>query len=137
MENIKYWIWFSIFNFRQKDKIDILNIFDNKPENIWNSTKEELFCKLNQLSFSKKKIEKILIDIISNKNNINLEKLENDLKDKNIKVITFLDNKYPKELLHIYDYPILLYVKGNNRRKNPKGRSPPLGGQILRRRNFR
>ena len=120
MENIKYWIWFSIFNFRPKDKIDILNIFDNKPENIWNSTKEELFCKLNQLSFSKKKIEKILIDIISNKNNINLEKLENDLKDKNIKVITFLNNKYPKELLHIYDYPILLYVKGNENILNNK-----------------
>ena len=45
MENIKYWIWFSIFNFRPKDKIEILRVFDNKPEEIWKSTKEDIYKK--------------------------------------------------------------------------------------------
>ena len=120
MENIKYWIWFSIFNFRPKDKIEILRVFDNKPEEIWKSTKEDIYKKLYNLNFSIKKLEKIVIDIISSKNNVNLEKLEKDLEDKNIKIITFLDNKYPKNLLHIYDYPILLYLKGNDNILNNK-----------------
>lgn len=120
MENIKYWIWFSIFNFRPKDKIEILRVFDNKPEEIWKSTKEDIYKKLYNLNFSIKKQEKIVIDIISSKNNVNLEKLEKDLEDKNIKIITFLDNKYPKNLLHIYDYPILLYLKGNDNILNNK-----------------
>ena len=55
MENIKYWIWFSIFNFRPKDKIEILRVFDNKPEEIWKSTKEDIYKKLYNLNFSIKK----------------------------------------------------------------------------------
>ena len=120
MENIKYWIWFSIFNFKPKDKIDILNVFENKPEYIWNSKKEFLYEKLYKLEYSKKKIDKIVSDIILSRQKTNLEKLEQDLKNNNIKVLTFLDDMYPRRLLHIYDFPIVLYIKGNENILNNK-----------------
>ncbi len=35
------------------------------------------------------------------------------MKNKNIKIITINDEEYPQKLKNIYDYPILLYYKGN------------------------
>lgn len=36
----------------------------------------------------------------------------NCLQEKGIRFVTPLDREYPKRLLHIYDYPMGLYVKG-------------------------
>lgn len=113
MRNIKYWIWLSIFKFKPKEKIDILKIFEYKPEEIWNSKKEILCKKLIEGKITKSKAEKISEEIISSRLSINLEKLETEIEKNNIKVITCIDNNYPKRLLNTYDYPILLYAKGN------------------------
>ena len=116
MRNIKYWIWLSIFNFKPKEKIDLLKLFNFNPETIWNIKKDLLYSKLMEIKISKNRVEKIVEDITNSKLNFRVEELDNlekELKKNNIKVITCIDDLYPKRLLNIYDYPIVLYAKGN------------------------
>lgn len=75
--------------------------------------------KLNNLEFNE------LIDIIqrkisSRKISYNLEALKRDNENilhlcykNNIKIISLLDDEYPKKLLNINDKPVILYIQGN------------------------
>ena len=112
MRNIKYWIWLSIFNFKPKEKIDLLKLFNFNPETIWNIKKDLLYSKLMEIKISKNRVEKIVEDITNSKLNFGVEELDNlekELKKNNIKVITCIDDLYPKRLLNIYDYPIISF----------------------------
>ncbi len=51
--------------------------------------------------------------IVSLKNMKKIEYFIEYMKNKNIKIITINDEEYPQKLKNIYDYPILLYYKGN------------------------
>lgn len=56
--------------------------------------------------------EKIAANIVCSIKEIDIKK-EMDLIEKHgVKVITFLDKDYPKNLKNIYDPPVVLYVKG-------------------------
>ena len=100
----KYWIWFSRINkIGAKAQNKLLEKYHN-PERIWNLTKEEL-----QEILDNKQVE-----IVLNQNNReNLEKYAEYMQKHKIKMITILDEKYPKKLRNIYDPPVVLYVKGN------------------------
>lgn len=56
--------------------------------------------------------ERIALEFISARANIDLRKLLNILKNENIQVIALRDERYPKLLKEIFDPPALLYVKG-------------------------
>lgn len=115
MKDIKYWIWLSIFCFKPIEKIKLLELFENNPKAIWEIDEKSLYEKIikNTNTFSTIRGKKIISEIKESRKRINLEILEKRAKDDNVSVITFLDELYPKELLNIYDYPIVLYVKGN------------------------
>ena len=100
----KYWIWFSRINkIGAKAQNKLLEKYHN-PERIWNLTKEEL-----QEILDNKQVE-----IVLNQNNReNLEKYDEYMQKHKIKMITILDEKYPKKLRNMYDPPVVLYVKGN------------------------
>lgn len=100
----KYWIWFSRINkIGAKAQNKLLEKYHN-PERIWNLPKEEL-----QEILDNKQVE-----IVLNQNNReNLEKYDEYMQKHKIKMITILDEKYPKKLRNIYDPPVVLYVKGN------------------------
>ncbi len=128
MEDINYWIWLSFFKLKPIEKIKLLEGFNNKPKDIldMNVNKVSRIINSNRAfeSISKFRKEKILLEIIENKKTYSEEKLEEymkRLKMDNICVVTYIDSKYPVRLLNIYDYPILLYVKGNIDILNNKG----------------
>ena len=122
MKNIKYWIWLSIFDFQPIDKIRLLQIFDNDPQKIYETNKEILLKKLLYNDFSDKKSKNICEKIEKSKMYNKLNEYEKILRENGIKAITYLDDKYPKKLLNIYDFPIVLYVKGNDEILNKKSR---------------
>lgn len=55
---------------------------------------------------------KIAPKIVQSIKEIDLDKELKLIKKHGVKVITFLDNDYPKNLKNIYDPPVVLYVKG-------------------------
>ena len=57
--------------------------------------------------------EKISLKIIQSIRGIDLQKELDLIKRHNIKIISFLDKGYPKNLKNIYDPPMVLYVLGN------------------------
>ncbi len=113
MKDIKYWVWLSIFNFQPKDKIILIKLFKNNPKKIFESKKDDLYNILIKNNFLAKKAINICEKIEESKKKVNLENFEKLLKDNNVEVITYIDERYPKRLLNIYDFPIVLYVKGN------------------------
>ena len=56
--------------------------------------------------------EKISLKIIQSIRGIDLQKELDLIKRHNIKIISFLDKSYPKNLKNIYDPPMVLYVLG-------------------------
>ncbi len=57
--------------------------------------------------------EKIAFEIIQSIRRIDLKKELDLIKRYNIKIVSFLDKGYPKNLKNIYDPPIALYVLGD------------------------
>ncbi len=53
------------------------------------------------------------VDIKSNLENIDFERVEKEFSEKDIKVVTVLDEEYPKSLLPYADMPVILYCKGD------------------------
>lgn len=111
MEDIIYWIWLSILNLKPIEKVKLIEYFKN-PKKIYELLKkdlekltdsEELIKKLTDKS-KKKEAEEILREVTTN----------------HIKVITCNSNAYSKYLKQIYDYPIVLYAKGNIELLNKK-----------------
>jgi DNA processing protein len=44
---------------------------------------------------------------------LNLEEIKREIKESNCKYICFFEENYPKELLELEDFPIVIFVKGN------------------------
>ena len=78
------------------------------PEKIYTLKKEEI---LQIKGFN----ETLAENIICKENRENLEKQLECLQKQNIKILTIEDKEYPKNLKTIYDYPISIYVKGNEK----------------------
>lgn len=128
MKDIKYWIWLSFLGLKPIEKIILLKGFNNRPKDIFNIDMKKISSIINTKKefkeISKKRKEKIILEILQNREKYkeqNLEEYIENIKEKNISIITCIDKKYPVRLLNIYDYPILLYVKGNTDILNNKG----------------
>ncbi len=111
MEEIIYWIWLSILSLSQEQKIKLIEIFKN-PKVIYKLSEKEL----NKLTNSKELIKKITD---SNKK-YEANKILNEAIKTNTKIIAFDNKLYSKELKNIYDYPIIIYAKGNLKLLNKK-----------------
>ena len=106
MEDLKYWIWFSrIENLGSIRGQKLIEKY-HSPKEIWKLKKEELES-VEGIG------EKISNEILSEKYRYGLGKIEDIMKQKQIKLINFQEEIYPKKLKNIYDMPICLYVKGN------------------------
>lgn len=105
VEENKYWIWLSNLRLNSKTIINLIKYYHD-PKIIYNLDEYEL--RKNQY-INKTEIRTILS--VKNKNNI-YRYIENMIKE-GIKVITIKDKEYPIKLRYIYDYPVVLYIKGN------------------------
>lgn len=107
----KYWIWFSRINsIGAKKQNELLEKYKT-PKTIWNLHTKEL----EQI------LTKQQIDIVLNKRyRDNLNKYIEYMQKNNIKLITKENEKYPQNLLNIYDPPVVLYLKGNENILNEK-----------------
>ena len=76
------------------------------PEKIYTLKKEEI---LRIKGFD----ETIAENIICKENRENIESQIDFMQKENIKILTIEDKAYPKILKAIYDYPVSIYVKGN------------------------
>lgn len=102
-----YKIWFSRIEIPNKVKLKILDRFSEKK--IWNMTFEEL--KINLIDCDEKYLKKISDENYKNK----LDKYEKYMENKNIKLFSFKDNRYPGKLKNINDKPAYIYLRGNEK----------------------
>lgn len=106
MENseLKYWLFFSKIG--TIGPINFKKLYQYFPDLslAYRANHQELLS----LGLS----EKIVHDISSKKQEIDLEKLLTDLTKENIKVITIKDNGYPPLLKEIANPPAVLYYQG-------------------------
>lgn len=103
---MKYWIWLSRIEGLGPIKIKELLKQYKTPENIWELDK-------NKLMQTKGIGENIANSILKKEYRENLEQYVKYMKKYNIGIITLKDKDYPKNLLHIYDAPAILYYKGD------------------------
>ena len=105
MENLLDWIWFSRVKIGAIKKKKLLENFQN-PKQIKLASKEQLLKIKNIGEESVKEILKI-------EYRKNLENYQNYMEKNKIKLLTIMDKQYPYMLKQIYDYPVILYAKGN------------------------
>jgi DNA processing protein len=88
MDN-KYYIWLTLLHGFGTEKIhELLSQYDNEPEKIYKSVKSEV--KISEA-----------------------EEIIAQCEESEIHIITIDDERYPQQLKHIYNPPIVLYAKGN------------------------
>lgn len=83
----------------------LVSIFENNEN--YKDFYENLSFKTLKSFFKDDEIEKIL----ERKNKLEISKLEKKLNEKNVEIITFKDENYPKLLKEIANPPYLLYVR--------------------------
>lgn len=100
------YIWLNSIRGIGNITIDKLEVYFKNISNIWEASKNEIF----RIPFISNKIKH---EIIKCKNLDYFDKLKHTIKKNNVKVITIVDKEYPQMLKNIYNYPKVLYVKGN------------------------
>ncbi len=98
-------IWLSSLNIGNHN---ISKLVDEFPDliDLWYSKKEKLES-INRLNYP------IINKILKNRNEDYLSKLLDTIEAQDIRIITLLDENYPKHLLHIDDKPNVIYMKGD------------------------
>lgn len=95
----------TVIDLVPKKLISLINYFGNAGNILTADIKE--IQSVGSLSDKVAKTIKNLSDLeIANKELILAEK-------NNIKILTYLDNDYPDQLKNIYDFPPVIYIKGN------------------------
>lgn len=106
-----------------------MEIFKN-PKNIYHANQKD-FLNIKIKGFG----EKIINNILEKDTKNIVEKHLDYMIKNNIDIITIEDDEYPKLLKHIYDKPVILYIKGNKKILNNKSisivgcREPSIYGQ--------
>ena len=108
LEKKKYWIWLSCIKGLGSVRKQILLNRYKTPEKIYTLKKEEI---LQMKGFN----EILAENIICRENRENIDKQIEALQKENIKIITIEDKEYPEILKTIYDYPVSIFVKGNEK----------------------
>lgn len=113
IQNTKYYCAFSYLFVNPFFKAKIFEYFDYDIKRAWNADKKdiELAAQFYNISIPRSYFEKKLA--------IDVEKsYENAFLDKEVKILTFEDEKYPPLLKQIPDFPLSLYYKGDIERIN-------------------
>lgn len=98
-----YNIWFSHLKLENNTKLKLLKKYDT--EEIWNMSADD---------FQKEEIhEEEIMEIITHKKLDDKEQLLKYMLNKNIKLFSIRDKKYPRKLLNIENKPAFLYIRGN------------------------
>lgn len=113
MEN-KYWIWFSRIQKIKTIKKEKLLYKFKSPQNIWN-------LKESDLRRTKELNENEIKEILNECYRKELDKYQDYFEKNEISIITILDERYPKNLINLYDKPIVLFAKGNIELLKEKG----------------
>jgi DNA processing protein len=108
MEELKYWV--ALNNFPKFGPIrfkKLLGHFSSKDKTLKNA------FTAKPLELIKAGIEtNIAEEFVAARNNIHPEELIAKLEKENIKILTIIDEAYPKLLTEIYNPPALLYYRG-------------------------
>lgn len=108
LEENKYWIWLNSLKTIGSIKKQKLLKKLKSPERIFYSNQEEIG---DIKGIGKKSIKEIFDPILK-------ERIEYEIKymqENHIKFISIEDEEYPQKLKEIYDYPIGIYIKGNEK----------------------
>lgn len=100
-----YWLGLSMIEGLGSIRINKLLTYFGDAFSIWKASKRELAAVSGIGSLAKK--------IVKQRENINIDSLINDLRNKKIGYITLLDKNYPEILKNIYDPPPVLFYKGH------------------------
>ena len=112
MDNLKYWLGFSrIYSIGSVQLRRLLDHFGS-IKHCWHASPGDL---IGVEGIPQKTMEKFHEE---KKNLDSLEKLEEEILKKDIRVITWEDENYPEYLKQIYDPPMVLFVKGDLNRCN-------------------
>ena len=106
MEEKMYWVWISMINELNNNQIYKLLEIYKTPKKIWELSKKELKDVLRI-------DEQIAQKILEYKYKINLERYIKYMNEKQIDIIHVQDKRYPSKLKNIYNYPVVIYTKGN------------------------
>jgi len=103
--DIKYWIGFSLVPGIGRVKFGLLENFFQSMENAWQATSSEL-KQAGLDAGSIKSISEI-------RDSISLDSELEKLERLGVTVFTYRDDGYPARLKEIYDYPPVIYVRGD------------------------
>ena len=107
-DEIKYFVAFSYLFVKPLLKAKLLEYFDYSARLAWLADEKEMSV------FSEKMDISIPKNYFSLKAKIDIEKCyKSAFEDKEVKILTIKDEKYPKLLKEIPDFPISLYYKGD------------------------
>lgn len=110
---MKYALWLSNIKGISSGKIRIIREFYKNAETIYNLTRDEL-KKIKGLT------EKDISNILSSKDNWNLDSKLYQLYENGVSFVSQEQKEYPKNLKNIVDAPYSLYYKGNLPNSNSK-----------------
>jgi DNA processing protein len=104
MATVKYWVWLaSLRGLTTRAERLVLEYFENPME--------AYFCEYGEYG----RIEGLTNKdrkLLASKNLDRAESILAACEEKNIRIMTMQDADYPQRLAHIYDPPVVLYVRG-------------------------
>ena len=104
MSSVRYWVWLaSLFGLRSQAIRIVLQQFGD-PMEIYFTPHEKM-----------ERVEGLLkkdIELLKNKSLTAADRILGTCEQKHIRVMTMQDADYPCRLTHIYDPPVVLYVRG-------------------------
>ncbi len=105
-DELKYWLLYSLLEgIGSLKPIDIFNHFG--------SMKSAYFASPSEWRTITSLKDKTISNIKERYKKIDIDNLENILKEKDIKAVTYIDRDYPEILKNIYNPPAVIYYKGD------------------------
>src|SRR4030042_1723689 len=100
----KYWVGFSLISGIGRVKFGLLENYFKSMEDAWKATS----CEFKQAGLDRGTIA----SITGKRETISLDSEMEKLERLGVSVFTYRDDGYPKRLREIYDYPPVIYVRG-------------------------
>lgn len=104
MDKIKYWLWLHTRDLSSIKANNLLSHFDSITD-IYNATNYDTIDGI--------KLDKRAISSLMNKDLSKVDKITTYCTKNGVDIITREDRRYPLSLTHIYNPPILLFVRGD------------------------
>ncbi|MFC1947550.1 DNA-processing protein DprA [Chloroflexota bacterium] len=102
--DIKYWVGFSLISGIGRVKFGLLENYFKSMEDAWKATSSEL----KQAGLDSGSVT----SIVEKRESISLDSEMEKLERLGVHVFTYKDDGYPSRLREIYDYPPVIYVRG-------------------------